>query len=305
MSASAISIEAHTGGEQESLKTLTSSWPVVIPEKQSAKGDLLWRLATTLPSTLEADEVIRLFGTELARLMPYDQISYHRPGQAGTRPNRRVHYCRYELNLLGRSLGELVIARRRPFSTSEIELIESILCVLIYPLRNALLYEQALKTALKDPVTGINNRAALNAYLEHRLSECARHAWTLSLIMLDIDRFKTMNDHYGHLAGDAVLAAVAGQMIACTRSSDSVFRYGGEEFAIVLSNTPAPGARLLAERLRRRIESTDVSLGEHSVRVTISAGVAEYRSGDTSAALLNRADERLYAAKSAGRNRVM
>ena len=122
--------------------------------------------------------------------------------------------------------------------------------------------------------------------------------------MLDLDRFKRVNDRYGHVAGDTVLAAVAGRMIACTRSSDIVFRYGGEEFLIVLSHTPLSGARLLAERVRRSMETLEISLGEASVNVSVSAGVAEFRRGEQTADLVERADQQLYTAKSAGRNRV-
>lgn len=271
--------------------------------QQQADG-LLLRMATTLQSSLQVSEIIHLFSSELAAVIPHDQLWLVRDGGPQVPLPRRMHHCRYVLTLLGQTLGELFLARRRPFTAAELEILESVLCALIYPLRNALLYEQAVNTALKDPVTGVNNRAALDAFLAQKMSECARHQGRFALLMLDLDRFKSINDDYGHLAGDAVLARVAACVQRCTRSSDSVFRYGGEEFIVVLSNTGAAGARLLAERVRDSVEQLEIELGGGRISVTVSIGVAEYGAGDSAADLIERADRQLYAAKRSGRNRV-
>ena len=189
-------------------------------------------------------------------------------------------------------------------SEHEQQLLEVLLCALIYPLRNALLYEQALTQALKDPLTGVNNRASMDAYLKHQTLVCDRHKTPLSLIMLDIDLFKSINDTFGHVVGDVVLRAVANAIVTCTRDSDVVFRYGGEEFVIVLTNTEGAGAEFLAERIRQSIAVLDIDALAHHTSITVSAGVAEFRAGDTALALLQRADELLYQAKERGRNRV-
>jgi diguanylate cyclase (GGDEF)-like protein len=167
------------------------------------------------------------------------------------------------------------------------------------------MYKRALDTALKDPVTGINNRAALNATIDREVNLSHRHGYALSVIMLDLDHFKRINDKYGHLAGDTVLRTLAGRITDCTRGSDMVFRYGGEEFTVVLSNTEIDGAALLAERIRKAIASIPIVIDDFEIPVTVSIGVSTLETGDTSATLINRADVALYDAKTAGRNRVM
>ncbi len=126
---------------------------------------------------------------------------------------------------------------------------------LIYPLRNALLYKQAVEKAYNDPLTGLNNRAAFDKSIEQEVDLATRHGHSLSLMMLDLDRFKQINDNYGHIVGDAVLKSFADCIMECMRSSDIVFRYGGEEFVILLRNTELAGAILLAERMRKNIEN--------------------------------------------------
>jgi diguanylate cyclase (GGDEF)-like protein len=123
--------------------------------------------------------------------------------------------------------------------------------------------------------------------------------------MFDLDEFKAINDTYGHLAGDAVLVAIGTRMRAVLRGSDLKCRYGGEEFLIVLPETPLGGAQRVAESLRREIESNPVMWGEKEIRVTASFGVASNLHGEIDAvAVVGRADAALYAAKDHGRNRV-
>ena len=272
---------------------------------QILSDSTLLRLTTVLQSTLDVGEIVSLFSRELAEFVPHDGLEFYRADEvAPAAGNTRLHECRYNLNLLGKELGEVVIARKTPSRANEIDTIEAVICSLVYPMRNALLYAAAIRTAMKDPVTGVNNRVAMDSYLAQKLSEFHRHGTALSLIMFDVDWFKGINDEFGHLAGDRVLATVAGNMIQCTRSSDSVFRYGGEEFVVILSSTDAAGAQLLAERIRTRIGAEDIELGESNCRVTVSGGVSTAREGDTVDSLLARADAMLYEAKRGGRDRV-
>jgi diguanylate cyclase (GGDEF)-like protein len=191
------------------------------------------------------------------------------------------------------------------FLPKETHLLETLLCALVYPLRNAILYKRALETAFKDPVTGISNRAAMDTVIRREVELSRRHGNQLSLIMLDIDKFKAVNDTHGHLAGDALLKGLAMCLQECIRSSDIVFRYGGEEFAIVLSNTDLPGAQLLAERIRRAVELREFRLERLAIKITVSVGVAQLGPKDDMPILIERADRALYAAKAQGRNRVV
>ncbi len=182
---------------------------------------------------------------------------------------------------------------------------ETLVPALIYPLRNALLYKLALEKAYRDPLTGVSNRAALDFVLEQELDLAQRHNSSLALIMFDIDRFKVVNDNYGHIAGDVVLKHVADCMIESTRRSDIIYRYGGEEFVILLRSTDESGALLLAERIRISVESMTYDNDGQIIQVTISGGLAIYRDGDTSKSLLERGDQALYQAKKKGRNQVV
>jgi two-component system, cell cycle response regulator len=168
--------------------------------------------------------------------------------------------------------------------------------------------QAAIELALVDPLTGLNNRRFLETHLTHALDQAAHSGRPLSLMMLDIDHFKSVNDSYGHEAGDEVLRVFARRVRGALRSPDLVCRLGGEEFVIVMPDTPLVAAERVAERVRRAIAReqfliTDAG-GQRLIAVTTSVGLAE-RGGDANAdALLRRADRALYASKSAGRNRV-
>ena len=264
-------------------------------------------LANLLQSTLDIDKLIELFSQETAQLVPHCGLYY---GNANDKVEfitgeGAEHRASYDLVLMEQSLGRLTLTRPEPFTAGELRELEALICALIYPLRNALLYKRALDTALTDPVTGINNRAALNANLEREVNLAHRHGNPLSLIMLDIDRFKQINDSYGHMAGDVVLRSLAQCISECVRGSDIVFRYGGEEFVVLLSNTEGDGASLLANRIRLAVEGRSVNHESAEIRLTVSVGVASLERGDCPADLLEKADQALYQAKQEGRNRVI
>ncbi|MEM7467860.1 MAG: GGDEF domain-containing protein [Pseudomonadota bacterium] len=264
------------------------------------------RISTALQSSLHTTDIIRSFAAEVRRLLPKVTLRYsNRHHDLVVEDGKRFqHRTSYELNLVGDYLGEIAFYRQRGFSEREESLIEIILCALIYPLRNSLLYQQALTQALKDPLTGVNNRASLDAYLKQQVLLAQRHKTPLSVIMLDIDSFKSINDVYGHLVGDVVLRRVANTIVQCTRDSDVVFRFGGEEFMVVLSNTDKQGARLLAERIRQKIAAIDVDTLGGAGKVTVSGGVDECLASDEPAVLLARCDALMYEAKNAGKNQI-
>ena len=164
--------------------------------------------------------------------------------------------------------------------------------------------EEQRQKALIDPLTGLPNRAAWSERLEHEIGEWQQHGNTLMLAMLDLDHFKRINDNYGHLAGDKVLKIIASVLRKRLRGSDFIARFGGEEFVLLMSATvPAVGAKLL-ETLRASIEACPFHFKGERVTVTISMGLAAFRPGEHSDMVLKRADQALYRAKNAGRNRV-
>jgi diguanylate cyclase (GGDEF)-like protein len=162
------------------------------------------------------------------------------------------------------------------------------------------------RLAFTDPLTGLLNRRRLIELAERELARSRRYGRALSLLMLDIDRFKLVNDRLGHEAGDAALCQVARTCSAMLRAGDLLARWGGEEFVTVLPETDAAGARRLAERLRAAVDGQPARQGSRAIPMTVSIGIAELAGEDDGiATLVARADEALYAAKRAGRNLVL
>ena len=171
-------------------------------------------------------------------------------------------------------------------------------------LRTKTLVDLLAKKAMVDGLTGLWNRMYLDARLSAEMSASRRTGAPLSCIMADIDRFKSVNDTYGHSFGDEVIRSVAGILGAFCRAEDVVCRYGGEEFAVLLPNTADDAAGELAERLRRKVEGLGLTFHEKPVAVTCSFGVA-HLGGEFPPGVVELADKALYEAKHGGRNRVV
>jgi diguanylate cyclase len=162
--------------------------------------------------------------------------------------------------------------------------------------------------SLTDPLTGLANRKRFDSQLVRAMVESTERSEALSLVMVDIDHFKSFNDTWGHLTGDQVLRLVAMSLKQNVKGQDLATRYGGEEFAVVLPNTVLRSALTVADHIRRAVMSKQLlkrSTGQNLGRVTISLGVATMHKGDTPQSLIARADACLYAAKRSGRNRVI
>jgi len=168
---------------------------------------------------------------------------------------------------------------------------------------------EAVRTeSLTDPLTQLANRKYFDITLEKAIADSAATGKSLSLMLTDIDHFKSFNDNFGHLTGDQVLRLVAMSVKNNVKGKDTAARYGGEEFAVVLPSTILRAAATVADHIRREVMSKELmkrSTGEHLGHVTISIGVATLRKSDTPQSLIERADACLYAAKRNGRNRVI
>jgi len=264
------------------------------------------RLALKLQQSIEIEPLMRVFCEETAWLVPCDSVSYSCSNNLlnFSTGEKQVHHCKYRLALEGEDLGEIFCSRDKPFSIRETDLLERILSLLIYPLRNALMYHNALAQAHRDPLTQISNRAAFNEAMDKELSSYKRHQADFSLMVIDVDHFKKVNDTYGHIAGDKVLKSVAEVIRQTIRRSDEVFRYGGEEFVVLLSNTKKGGAKFIAERVRKEIEKLIVELNE-PINVTASIGISSSEIMEDVNQTLEHADKALYQAKGQGRNQVV
>ncbi len=164
--------------------------------------------------------------------------------------------------------------------------------------------EEQRQKALIDPLTGLPNRAAWSERLEHEIGQWQQHGNSLLLAMLDLDHFKRINDNYGHLAGDKVLKIIANVLRKRLRGSDFIARFGGEEFVLLLPNTPWPVGTRIVEALRAAVEACPFHFKGEPVTITVSVGLSAFKPGDRSELVIKRADQALYRAKDAGRNRV-
>ncbi|RME35670.1 MAG: GGDEF domain-containing protein [Gammaproteobacteria bacterium] len=291
--------------EKEGDRTV-AAFPARKGHEAEGAGQLL-QFSHRLQSTLDLESLLRYFHEQASELIPYDGLVYDNAAldlviRLGRQGRNR---CGYRLVLLDEDLGQITITRTRRFEEKELEQFETLLSLLVYPVRNALLYRKALANALTDPVTGLNNRSALEQALEHQVELARRHGNPLSLLMVDIDFFKLVNDRHGHLAGDSLLRELGTRLVECVRRSDVIFRYGGEEFSILLNNTDLAGARRLAERVRIAIEEKPFAHGHKQIPITVSVGVATLNKNEDGRSLVARADRALYQAKEAGRNQVV
>lgn len=269
-------------------------------------SQLRQQLNLMLQTSLELERILEVFLREARRLIPLDALAYQMAAsdlrlELG---ERALHSVSYHLNHDGDYLGELIFRRGRRFSNEELAQLESLLSSLLFPLRNALLYRTALQNSLRDPLTGTGNRIAMEQTLQREIHLARRNLQPLSVLMLDIDHFKRINDTHGHAAGDQVLRAVADTLKAQVRNVDMVFRYGGEEFLILLSNTGLEAAALVGERLRQAVRRMHLQHQQPGMDISASLGCACLQPGEALDDLLRRADDALYAAKRAGRDRL-
>lgn len=274
--------------------------------KPVSLAQLRQQLSLQLQTSLEVDRILGLFFQEVQRLVPLNALSYQLAASdlrldLGERAN---HSAGYRLSHEGEYLGELTFRRNQRFSDDELGQLESLLASLLFPLRNALLYRAALQSALRDPLTDTGNRIAMNQAMQREVDLARRNLQPLSVLMLDIDHFKSINDRFGHATGDEVLKAVATVLKDSLRNIDMVFRYGGEEFLVLLSNTSREAAQMVGERLRLAVLGLQHVEEGRALELSISLGCATLLAGESPDSLLRRADNALYVSKREGRNRL-
>jgi len=263
-------------------------------------------ISSALQTTLEFSELIHIFSNKIQEIVPHNGFIYTNTEfelnlQKGIKTK---NICRYALKVEEQDLGELTLMRHSHFNQYEIDQLETLLCCLIYPLRNATLYNQALKMAFTDALTQTNNRTAFNDAIRREMTLAERQSNNLSLAFIDIDHFKAINDNYGHDCGDQALKSVAKCIKESIRSCDAAYRYGGEEFVVLLNSTDTQGAALLAERIRTTIEQHTLAYGMEIIKLTASIGISSLHGNDTADSFIKRADNAMYQAKEKGRNQI-
>jgi diguanylate cyclase (GGDEF)-like protein len=275
---------------------------------QSKEPNIQLKLTSLLQTTLKIEPLFDLFFGQLQHLLKIHSCHYCfldknldiKLGKATT------HTTDYSLKLGDESLGNIIFSRKQRFTETELLHIESLLSILIYPLRNSISYRDAIQQALKDPLTDLGNRGALEQAIDHQWQMAQRYDQHFCVLMLDIDHFKKINDTYGHAIGDDVIKAVAQSISATTRQTDVAYRYGGEEFVVILNKSELVGASIIAERIRENIAALQIPTDSEGsmINVTISIGGSCSAHHQSPSELIKQADKVMYIAKNSGRNRV-
>lgn len=260
-------------------------------------------LAHMLHGHLDLASLLERFLLEVRLAQPaLEGICYTPPdsSESFVAGRRSARSLRSRLHFGGEYLGQL---EAQVLDELRIPL-PGLLAPLASPLRNALHHHRVKLLARKDALTGLGNRLALEATLDTETARARRFGDSFSLLIADIDHFKRVNDTLGHSFGDQVIRSVAARIRSCLRPYDQAFRYGGEEFVVVLSQTGIGKALQIAERIRKRVtQRCHAGAGEQCV--TISIGIGEIRQDESIDSLFDRTDRALYRAKNEGRNRSM
>jgi len=220
-------------------------------------------------------------------------------------PGVEPEFTCFPMIIAGMPVGVLGVAAKPAMADDQRRILTTAAALLAVSLKNSELFREVVESNVRDPLTACVTRRHGMGIFQTEMRRARRSQLPMTLIVFDLDHFKAINDRYGHLAGDAVLGAVGGRMNAVLRGSDLKCRYGGEEFLILLPDTPAQGAQRVAETLRREIEANSIPWNDEQLRVTASFGITAITPGEMDPlAAIARADEALYRAKQDGRNCV-
>lgn len=252
------------------------------------------------------------FSTFEPHCVTYIAVPFSAPGAGPTMGLAASGAVEDDENARPNVLGVLALYDRHgfdEFDDADLVTLQTFAGQVAVALDNVRIHEEAQRLSLTDALTGLSNYRYLRESLRREIERASRFGHPLSVLVLDLDHFKEINDTYGHVAGDAVLAEFARRLRAVIREVDFAFRQGGEEFVVLLPETNAAGALVVAQRLREAVRRTPVLIVSHHggpplrVPVTVSAGVAVYpEHGETGLAVLEAADGALYAAKTSGRD---
>lgn len=277
------------------------------PKQEWALSEAQHHLLQKLQTTLELSTLLGLFYETIQHVIRVDGLKYlHNNGaDVQTFGETRQHNVDYNISSETQTLGTLSFSRDKRFSEAELVALEILIGCLHHPLRNALLYREAVQSSMKDALTGVGNRTALAQALTREVELAKRFHRPFSLLLIDVDHFKNINDTLGHAAGDAALQHLAQKISSSLRQVDEVFRYGGEEFVVLLTNADNKAPLLVAERIRKGLSSEPLKVNDTTLELTVSIGLSVYQRHDCKDSLFGRADQALYTAKNSGRNCVV
>ncbi|MFH1382752.1 MAG: sensor domain-containing diguanylate cyclase [Chloroflexota bacterium] len=294
---------------QELKKVVDIGWAAVVLAEDnrlnflalSGESDLDWKVGEHIPIEGTATEQVVAHQKTIVKA---DLFTGSRLSMEDSFLKHGMHSIAYlPLITKGRTIGSFILASRRQnaYDRQQITLLEHLAVQMATPIENARLYAAIEEKARIDDLTGLLNRRSLDELLASEISRHSRYGGVFSLVILDLDSFKTFNDTNGHLAGDKLLGKIGGVIKNTIRGADRAFRYGGDEFAIVLPNTPINAAIRVAERARKQVAAQTAG---GPTPVTTSLGVSAWPAdGTTANEVIAAADTALYEAKRSGKNR--
>ena len=298
------SLSGVSGGKGQVIALDSRKPEQVVSDKQYLK---ILQMTDLLSRHLIVKDIFSVFSHEIKALVPHSSYRYVAQMQnihiKQGRLNR--HSLHYHLTIQQMDLGELTLYRKEPFGSNEVCQFEELLCSLVYPLKNALMYHIAITSAYRDPLTEINNRAAMEKLLPREISLAKRHDQRLAMMIMDLDGFKKINDNCGHDVGDHLLNLVAQKIKSCLRDTDMLFRYGGDEFVAALPQTEIQGAIDVADRILQHIKKIDIQECPEFADIGMSIGLSMLHAGDDFKRYFKRVDQALYKAKKSGKHRVI
>ncbi len=304
-------------------------------KRQSERLDLMNKLHGRMAGVLSLTGMIESYSVWLMPLVPHELIGYSNAARqkkhlfcSGHGPNRRRamafaeqlidnpvpfeggcknqdgHYAHKWIFESAEEAGILLILKdSQELSVDEIDLINASLVILSDSLQRGLEYEELFERASNDPLTGLSNRRVFDERIKGMMESAKRYKRPMTMVSMDLDRFKNINDNLGHQVGDEVLKSVAKVLKVAVRSTDLLVRMGGDEFLLVLDDTDQKNARILAERLCIAVDELEI-WADTKTKLGVSIGLSQLQEGESLGQWLERTDDILYHAKAEGRSRV-
>ncbi len=258
-------------------------------------------LVAKLQTTLSIEEILTIFADHAKQLINLSGLQFQSSlgvCQSAESDTSQTPYS-FDLDIENERLGQLIYFSKFPMGQAIKSKLQQLHSALIYPLRNAVMYNRVLRLATKDALTGLNNRSQFNDSLAQRLERCRRQHRPFSLMLLDLDNFKQVNDNFGHKIGDDVLQEFSKVLNKSVRGTDSIFRFGGDEFALLIDDPEFTTNKVIADRIMHLVAQSDLMA---QYKVTSSIGFTLANNQDCENEVFARADKGLYKAKAAGRN---
>jgi two-component system, cell cycle response regulator len=285
-----LNLQAHHIDEFPSFKNFQ------LPEQDSETIGLV--LLEQLQTTLNIESLLNIFAMEAAKYIEFSGVYFKAPNISTCIRGSRQSKVERQFNLkIGEEfIGVLSYALTSPISLTNFKILAQLHQFLLYPLRNAIQYFSATQLARQDALTGLGNRRYFDEQMKRAMHHANRQQTLVGLILGDLNKFKAMNDTYGHQLGDQILVHVAQALSSAIRDSDCVFRFGGDEFALLVEDASQNSLELIEQRIEKTMQA-DALLIKH--QVSCSLGSTFMNRADTEHSFFERADQALYRNKMA------